>query len=44
VVSFDKMGDINDRTVSVFQFKKNDKFPLDDSGHQAAYIGVAPQS
>jgi branched-chain amino acid transport system substrate-binding protein len=44
VVSFDKMGDINDRTVSVFQFKKNDKFPLDDSGHQISYIGVAPQS
>ena len=43
-VSFDKMGDINDRTVSVFQFKKNDKFKLDDSSHQIAYIGVAPQS
>lgn len=43
-VSFDKMGDINDRTVSVFQFHKNDKFPLDDSGHQIGYIGVAPQS
>jgi len=43
-VSFDKMGDINDRTVSVFQFKKNDKFPLDDVIHQLAYVGVAPQS
>ena len=43
-VSFDKMGDIMDRTVSVFQFHKDDKFPLDDSGHQIGYIGVAPQS
>ena len=43
-VSFDKMGDINDRTVSVFQFHKDDKYPLDDSGHQIGYIGVAPQS
>jgi branched-chain amino acid transport system substrate-binding protein len=43
-VSFDKQGDINDRTVSVFQFKKNDKFPLDDSSKQISYIGVAPQS
>jgi len=43
-VSFDKMGDINDRTVSVFQFHKDDKFPLDDSSHQIGYIGVAPQS
>jgi branched-chain amino acid transport system substrate-binding protein len=44
VVSFDENGDIKDRTVSVFQYKKNDKFPEDDIIHQQHYIGAAPQS
>ena len=44
VVSFDKMGDINDRTVSVFQIKRDDKADLADPDKQFAYIGVAPQS
>jgi branched-chain amino acid transport system substrate-binding protein len=44
VVSFDENGDIKDRTVSVFQYKKNDKFPEDDIIHQQRYIGAAPQS
>jgi len=44
VVSFDKMGDINDRTVSVFQIKRDDKADLGDPDKQFAYIGVAPQS
>jgi branched-chain amino acid transport system substrate-binding protein len=43
-VSFDENGDIKDRTVSVFQYKHNDKFPDDDIEHQQTYIGVAPQS
>jgi branched-chain amino acid transport system substrate-binding protein len=44
VVSFDENGDIKDRTVSVFQYKKNDKFPEDDIIHQQHYLGAAPQS
>jgi branched-chain amino acid transport system substrate-binding protein len=44
VISFDDNGDIKDRTVSVFQYKKDSKYPADDFTHQNAYIGVAPQS
>jgi branched-chain amino acid transport system substrate-binding protein len=44
VVSFDENGDIKDRTVSVFQYKKDDKFPEDDIIHQQHYLGAAPQS
>jgi branched-chain amino acid transport system substrate-binding protein len=44
VVSFDENGDIKDRTVSVFQYKKNDKFPEEDIIHQQHYLGAAPQS
>ena len=43
-VSFDEHGDINDRTVSVFQYKKDPKYPDDDVIHQQTYIGAAPQS
>ena len=44
VVSFDENGDITDRTVSVFQYKHNPKFPDDDIIHQQQYLGPAPQS
>ena len=44
VVAFDENGDIKDRTVSVFQYKKDAKFPDDDIIHQQAYLGAAPQS
>ena len=44
VVSFDENGDIKDRTVSVFQYKHNPKFPDDDIIHQQQYLGPAPQS
>jgi branched-chain amino acid transport system substrate-binding protein len=44
VVSFDENGDIKDRTVSVFRFKPNPKFPDDDIIHQQQYLGPAPQS
>jgi branched-chain amino acid transport system substrate-binding protein len=44
VISFDENGDIKDRTVSVFQYKKDGKYPADDFTHQNAYIGTAPQS
>ena len=43
VVSFDDNGDIKDRTVSVFRFQYNDKYPVDDVLHQYKYLGVAPQ-
>jgi branched-chain amino acid transport system substrate-binding protein len=44
VVSFDENGDIKDRTVSIFQYKNNSKYPPDDLTHQNPYVGVAPQS
>jgi len=43
-VSFDDNGDIKDRTVSVFQVTRDQKYPDDDLIHQYKYIGVAPQS
>jgi branched-chain amino acid transport system substrate-binding protein len=43
-VSFDDNGDIKDRTVSVFHFEYNDKYPVDDVIHQYKYLGVAPQT
>jgi branched-chain amino acid transport system substrate-binding protein len=44
VVSFDKNGDIKDRTVSIFQVRKDTSKPLDDIEAQFHYIGVAPQA
>jgi branched-chain amino acid transport system substrate-binding protein len=44
VVSFDENGDIRDRTVSVFQIKKDTSKPLDDISAQYKYVGVAPQA
>jgi branched-chain amino acid transport system substrate-binding protein len=44
VVSFDANGDLADRTVSVFQIKKDTTKPLNDVSAQYKYIDVAPQS
>ena len=44
VVSFDANGDLLDRTVSVFQIKKDASKSLSDITAQAKYIAVAPQS
>jgi branched-chain amino acid transport system substrate-binding protein len=44
MISFDQNGDIENRTVSVFQIQKNPEYPLDDPLHQYKYIGVAPQN
>jgi len=44
VVSFDQNGDILDRTVSVFQYRHDDKYPADDITHQLKYLEPAPQS
>jgi branched-chain amino acid transport system substrate-binding protein len=43
-VSFDKYGDLADRTVSVFQIVQNKAGKMDDVTAQYKYIGVAPQS
>jgi branched-chain amino acid transport system substrate-binding protein len=43
-VAFDENGDITNRIISVFQIKKDGKFPDDDMVHQFHYIGNAPQS
>ncbi|HEX3951954.1 MAG TPA: branched-chain amino acid ABC transporter substrate-binding protein [Stellaceae bacterium] len=44
LVSFDKYGDINDRTISVFQANEISQYPVGDVLHQYKYLGVAPQS
>ncbi len=43
VVAFDANGDIKDRTVSVFQIRKDDTKPLDDISAQYHFVGAAPQ-
>ena len=43
-VAFDENGDILDRTVSVFQYRHDDKYPPDDIVHQLKYLEAAPQS
>jgi branched-chain amino acid transport system substrate-binding protein len=43
-VAFDANGDLEDRTISVFQIKKDAGYAADDMVHQYHYIGVAPQS
>ncbi|MBV9565174.1 MAG: branched-chain amino acid ABC transporter substrate-binding protein [Bradyrhizobium sp.] len=43
-VAFDQNGDILDRTVSVFQYRHDDKYPVDDITHQLKYLEAAPQS
>jgi branched-chain amino acid transport system substrate-binding protein len=41
-VSFDENGDMLDKVVSVFQYKHDPKFPIDDLDRQNSYVGVAP--
>jgi len=43
-VGFDANGDLQDRTISVFQIRKDVNYSADDMVHQYRYIGVAPQS
>ena len=43
-VTFDANGDLENRTVSVFQYKHDKNHPDDDIVHQQQYIGTAPQS
>jgi branched-chain amino acid transport system substrate-binding protein len=44
VVPFDQDGDIQDRTISVFQIRKDATKPLDDVDAQYKYAGNALQS
>ena len=44
LISFDANGDLQDRTISVFQIKKDVNYSADDMVHQYHYIGAAPQS
>jgi branched-chain amino acid transport system substrate-binding protein len=41
-VSFDPNGDMLSKTVSVFQYRHDPKYPDDDIIHQQKYEGVAP--
>jgi branched-chain amino acid transport system substrate-binding protein len=43
-ISFDRYGDIKDRTISVFQARQDPQFPADAVLHQYKYLGTAPQS
>ena len=43
IVQFDDNGDLQDRTVSVFQIKEAQSARPDDVSRQYHYIGVAPQ-
>jgi branched-chain amino acid transport system substrate-binding protein len=43
-IAFDKNGDLEDRTVSVFQITEDKSAKPDDMDKQYKYIGVAPQS
>src|SRR5260221_3936331 len=44
LVSFDQYGDINDRTISVFQAREDPQYPVNSVLHQYKYLGVAPRS
>jgi len=43
-IAFDANGDLLDRTISVFQIRKDARYSADDMVHQYHYVGVAPQS
>jgi branched-chain amino acid transport system substrate-binding protein len=43
-VGFDQYGDINDRTISIFQVREDPNYPPEAVLHQFKYLGVAPQS
>jgi branched-chain amino acid transport system substrate-binding protein len=44
LISFDQNGDINDRTISIFQISHDETQPIDDVRAQYRYVGAAPQS
>jgi ABC-type branched-subunit amino acid transport system substrate-binding protein len=42
-VSFDKYGDLTNRTINIFQIREDKKYPLTDIIHQYHSIGIAPE-
>ncbi|HTZ77815.1 MAG TPA: branched-chain amino acid ABC transporter substrate-binding protein [Stellaceae bacterium] len=43
-VAFDKNGDILNKVVSVYEYKRNPSKPADDVDANQVYVGVAPES
>ena len=43
-VSFDANGDLNSKTVSIYQVQYDAKYPMGDVVHQFRYVGVAPEA
>ncbi|MBV9786250.1 MAG: branched-chain amino acid ABC transporter substrate-binding protein [Acidisphaera sp.] len=43
-IKFDENGDLVSKVVSIFQVKRDTRFPADDMIHNFRYIGVAPQA
>jgi branched-chain amino acid transport system substrate-binding protein len=43
-ISFDANGDLASKIVSVYQIRRDDKYPAGDVIHQYKYVGVAPQA
>jgi len=43
-VKFDENGDLVSKVVSIFQVKRDTRYPADDMVHNFRYIGVAPQT
>lgn len=42
-VAFDQNGDLLNKVISIFQIRKDPKYPLDDILHQYHYVDVAPE-
>jgi branched-chain amino acid transport system substrate-binding protein len=42
-VAFDQNGDLMNKVISIFQIRKDPKYPLDDILHQYHYVAVAPE-
>ncbi|HEV3178545.1 MAG TPA: branched-chain amino acid ABC transporter substrate-binding protein [Stellaceae bacterium] len=43
-ISFDANGDMVNKVISVFQYRENKAFPIDDYPHQVPYVGAAPET
>lgn len=43
-IAFDANGDMDSKTVSIFQVQYDSKYPMGDVVHQFKYVGVAPEA
>jgi branched-chain amino acid transport system substrate-binding protein len=43
-ISFDANGDMVNKVISVFQYRENKAFPIDDYPHQVLYVGGAAET